>query len=386
MTAETVSVDPGVMEEGASFRLLEELLAHADIRLDGSRPWDMRLLAPGVPDRIFAKGSLGLGESYLDGEWEADALDEFFTRLLRAGLDQEVRPWRLLGHALRARLLNRQTLRRARTVGEVHYDLGNDFYQAMLDPRMTYTCGYWRHARTLDEAQEAKLDLVCRKLGLRPGQRVLDIGCGWGSFARFAAERHGVEVVGVTISREQAELGRELCQGLPVELRLQDYRELDETFDHIVSLGMFEHVGHKNYRAYLEVAHRCLRDEGLFLLHTIGKPRSGTPTDPWIDRYIFPNGELPAMAQVAKAAEGLFLIEDVHNFGADYDTTLMAWHRNFEAAWPDFAERYGERFHRMWRYYLLSCAGAFRARDVQLWQIVFAKQGMAPLGGYRRPE
>ncbi|HET20225.1 MAG TPA: cyclopropane fatty acyl phospholipid synthase [Chromatiales bacterium] len=386
MTAETVSVDPGVMEEGASFRLLEELLAHADIRLDGSRPWDMRLLAPGVPDRIFAKGSLGLGESYLDGEWEADALDEFFTRLLRAGLDQEVRPWRLLGHALRARLLNRQTLRRARTVGEVHYDLGNDFYQAMLDPRMTYTCGYWRHARTLDEAQEAKLDLVCRKLGLRPGQRVLDIGCGWGSFARFAAERHGVEVVGVTISREQAELGRELCQGLPVELRLQDYRELDETFDHIVSLGMFEHVGHKNYRTYLEVAHRCLRDEGLFLLHTIGKPRSGTPTDPWIDRYIFPNGELPAMAQVAKAAEGLFLIEDVHNFGADYDTTLMAWHRNFEAAWPDFAERYGERFHRMWRYYLLSCAGAFRARDVQLWQIVFAKQGMAPLGGYRRPE
>ena len=386
MTAETVSVDPGVMEEGASFRLLEELLAHADIRLDGSRPWDMRLLAPGVPDRIFAKGSLGLGESYLDGEWEADALDEFFTRLLRAGLDQEVRPWRLLGHALRARLLNRQTLRRARTVGEVHYDLGNDFYQAMLDPRMTYTCGYWRHARTLDEAQEAKLDLVCRKLGLRPGQRVLDIGCGWGSFARFAAEHHGVEVVGVTISREQAELGRELCQGLPVELRLQDYRELDETFDHIVSLGMFEHVGHKNYRAYLEVAHRCLRDEGLFLLHTIGKPRSGTPTDPWIDRYIFPNGELPAMAQVAKAAEGLFLIEDVHNFGADYDTTLMAWHRNFEAAWPDFAERYGERFHRMWRYYLLSCAGAFRARDVQLWQIVFAKQGMAPLGGYRRPE
>ena len=386
MTAETVSVDPGVVEGGASFRLLKDLLARADIRLDGSRPWDMRLLAPGVPDRIFAQGSLGLGESYLDGEWEADALDEFFTRLLRAGLDREVRPWRLLGHALRVRLLNRQTLRRARTVGEVHYDLGNDFYRAMLDPRMTYTCGYWRHAETLDEAQEAKLDLVCRKLGLRPGQRVLDIGCGWGSFARFAAERHGVEVVGVTISREQAELGRELCQGLPVELRLQDYRELDETFDHIVSLGMFEHVGHKNYRIYLEIAHRCLRDEGLFLLHTIGKPRSGTPTDPWIDRYIFPNGELPAMAQIAEAAEGLFLIEDVHNFGADYDTTLMAWHRNFEAAWPDFAERYGERFHRMWRYYLLSCAGAFRARNVQLWQIVFAKQGMAPLGGYRRPE
>lgn len=386
MTAETVSMEPVVMEEGPSCRLLEDLLERADIRLDGSRPWDMRLLTRGVPDRIFAQGSLGLGESYMDGEWEAEALDEFFARLLRAGLDQDVRPWRLLGHALRARLLNRQTLRRARQVGEVHYDLGNDFYQAMLDPRMTYTCGYWRHARTLDEAQEAKLDLVCRKLDLRPGQRVLDIGCGWGSFARFAAERYGAEVVGVTISREQAELGRELCRGLPVDLRLQDYREVDEAFDHIVSIGMFEHVGHKNYRTYLEVAHRCLRNEGLFLLHTIGKPSSGTPTDPWIDRYIFPNGELPALAQVAEAAEGLFLVEDLHNFGADYDTTLMAWHRNFEASWPRFADRYGERFHRMWRYYLLACAGAFRARDIQLWQIVLAKEGHAPLGGYRRPE
>lgn len=386
MSADTVSVDEAIRDEGASYRLLAELLARADIRLGGSRPWDMRLRVPGVPDRILAWGSLGLGESYLDGAWEADALDELFTRLLRAGLDDEVRPWRLLGHVLRARLLNLQTPRRARQVGEVHYDLGNDFYQAMLDARMTYTCGYWRQARTLDEAQEAKLDLVCRKLGLRPGLRVLDIGCGWGSFARFAAERYGVEVVGVTISREQLELGRELCRGLPVELRLQDYRELDEPFDHIASLGMFEHVGHKNYRTYLEIAHRCLRDEGLFLLHTIGKPRSGTPTDPWVERYVFPNGELPALAQIASAAEGLFLFEDVHNFGADYDRTLMAWHRNFEAAWPRFAERYGERFRRMWRYYLLACAGAFRARDTQLWQIVFAKEGHAPLGGYRRPE
>ncbi len=386
MTPETASVDESIRDDGPSARLLEELLARADIRLDGGRPWDMRLLAPGVAERILARGSLGLGESYMDGAWEADALDEFFARLLRAGLDWEVRPWRLLGHALRARLFNLQTPRRARRVGEVHYDLGNDFYQAMLDARMTYSCGYWRQARTLDEAQEAKLDLVCRKLDLRPGQRVLDIGCGWGSFARFAAERYGVEVVGVTISREQLKLGRELCRGLPVELRLQDYRALDEPFDHIASLGMFEHVGHKNYRTYLEIAHRCLREDGLFLLHTIGKPRSGTPTDPWVERYVFPNGELPALVQVVGAAEGLFIIEDLHNFGADYDRTLMAWHRNFEVAWPRFAERYGERFRRMWRYYLLACAGAFRARNTQLWQIVFAKEGHAPLGGYRRPE
>ncbi len=386
MHAETRSIARPIMDDGPSHRLLQELLARADIRLDGDRPWDMRLLAPNVPERLFAFGSLGLGESYMDGEWEVEALDEFIARLLRAGLDRTVQPWRLLGHVLRARLLNLQTPRRARRVGEVHYDLGNDFYQAMLDRRMTYTCGYWRQARTLDEAQEAKLDLVCRKLDLRPGQRVLDIGCGWGSFARFAAERYGVEVVGVSISREQVALGQELCRGLPVELRLQDYREVDETFDHIVSLGMFEHVGHKNHRAYLEVAHRCLKDGGLFLLHTIGKTRSDSSPDPWIDRYIFPNGELPSLAQVARAAEGLFLIEDVHNFGADYDTTLMAWHRNFEAAWPRFAARFGERFHRMWRYYLLACAGAFRARSIQLWQIVLAKEGHAPLGGYRRPE
>ncbi|EAP72903.1 Cyclopropane-fatty-acyl-phospholipid synthase [Ralstonia solanacearum UW551] len=203
----------------------------------------------------------------------------------------------------------------------------------------------------------------------------LDIGCGWGSFMRFAAERYGVQCTGATISAEQADFVRTRCAGLPIEVRLADYRDLDGRFDRIVSLGMFEHVGRKNHETYLRVAERCLADDGLLLLHTIGRNATGHGTDPWIDRYIFPNGEIPTLADIGLACEDRFVVEDLHNFGADYDRTLMAWHANFEAAWPVFAGTLGPRFRRMWRYYLLSCAGAFRARDLQLWQWVLSKPG-----------
>ena len=246
---------------------------------------------------------------------------------------------------------------------------------------MIYTCGYWKDAENLDQAQEAKLDLTCRKIGLQPGMRVLDIGCGWSGFGKFAAEAYGAEVVGVTVSKEQVKLAQERCKGLPVETKLQNYEELgDEKFDRIVSLGMFEHVGYKNYRKFMEIAHRCLEDDGLFLLHTIGNNESATHTNPWMQKYIFPNGMMPSMAQIGKAAEKLFVVEDWHNFGSDYDKTLMAWHQNFEKHWPELKEKYGERFHRMWRYYLLQAAGTFRARDLQLWQIVLSKKGIP--GGY----
>lgn len=363
-------------------RYVERLLAEAGIGMQGQRPWDMRLIDPCVPERLLAHGSLGLGESYMDGQWECERLDQFFDRLLRADLGARVRPLGLLWHHLRARWMNLQTEARAWRVGRAHYDLGNDFYAAMLDERMTYTCAFWPQAQTLDTAQEHKLDLVCRKLGLERGMRVLDIGCGWGSFMKFAAERYGVRCVGVTISAEQAALGRERCAGLPIEFRLTDYRTLDERFDRIVSLGMFEHVGQKNHAIYMDVARRCLDDAGLFLLHTIGRNEQGHGTDPWIHRYIFPNGELPTLAQIGRACERRFVVEDLHNFGADYDRTLMAWHANVEAAWPRFADRLGERFRRMWRYYLLSSAGAFRARDIQLWQWVLSKPGRP--GVYRR--
>ena len=378
----------------ASRRWVADLLARADIRIvtgapDAARPWDMQLHDPIALDRALAEGNLGLGESYMAGAWDCTRLDMFFDRLLRAHLDREVKPVHALWHSLRARFTNRQSRRRAWEVGRAHYDLGNDFYAAMLDSRMTYSCGWWEDgAQDLTQAQDAKLELICRKLGLRPGMRVLDIGCGWGSFMGYAAEKYGVRCIGVTVSREQAAYAQQRYAGLPLEFRLEDYRELDAAalggpVKRIVSVGMFEHVGRRNHRTFMEVAHRCLADDGLFLLHTIGKNRRDSTLDPWTDRHIFPNGDLPSLGQIGDALDGLFVAEDVHDFGADYDPTLMAWHANFEAAWPRFAGALGETFHRMWRYYLLSCAGAFRARELQLWQWMLSKDGVR--GGWQRP-
>ena len=382
--AEATATDAIARLDSAPQQLVAGLLGRADIRIDGDRPWDMRLHDPGALERALAEGNLGLGEAYMAGAWDCERLDAFFDHLLRAHIDREVQPARLAWHALQVRLFNRQNRTRAWQVGRAHYDLGNDFYEAMLDPLMAYSCGYWRDVDTLAAAQEAKLELICRKLRLQPGMRVLDIGCGWGSFMGYAARHHGVEGVGVTVSREQAEWARERYAGLPLTIRLQDYRELDDRFDAIVSVGMFEHVGRKNHRQYMEVAARCLADDGLFLLHTIGKNRRDAVPDRWIDKHIFPNGETPSIGQIGDAIDGVFVCEDLHNFGADYDRTLMAWHDNFEAAWPRFAERLGETFRRKWRYYLLSCAGAFRARELQLWQWVLSKDGVR--GGYRRPQ
>jgi cyclopropane-fatty-acyl-phospholipid synthase len=361
---------------------MENLLARGGIRIDGDRPWDMRITGTGVLERLAAQGSLGLGEAYMDGDWDAGRLDEFFFRVLRGRLDREVKPLRLLLPVLRARVCNLQSARRAWKVGEAHYDLGNDFYQAMLGRSMAYSCGYWKNAATLDEAQDAKLDLICRKLDLRPGMRLLDIGCGWGSLMVHAARHYGARCVGITISKQQAAFVRETHQDLPIEVSLFDYRGLGGRFDRIASVGMFEHVGHKNHRAFMRTAADCLASDGIFLLHTIGKNERGDPSDPWIEKYIFPNGEVPSLGQIGDAIDGLFIAEDMHNFGADYDKTLMAWNDNFEAAWPRFAAGMGERFHRMWRYYLLSCAGAFRARDMQVWQWTLTRQGIP--GGWPR--
>jgi len=362
---------------------LERLLGEADIRIDGDRAWDLQMHDERLPGRLLAQGSLGLGESYMDGWWDAASLDGLMFHLLDARLDRRVRGLPVVFDVLRARLLNLQSRHRSFTVGERHYDLGNDLYRAMLGKRLVYSCGYWRNAATLDEAQEAKLDLVCRKLGLEPGMRVLDIGCGWGEALKFAAERYGVSGVGVTISREQAAYAGELCAGLPIEIRVQDYRELDERFDRVFSLGMFEHVGVKNYRRYFELVRACMPEDGLFLLHTIGSNVSTDHTDPWIARYIFPNSMLPSAAQIARNVEGLFVTEDWHGFGPDYDRTLQAWRDNIEAAWASLPPRYDERFRRMWRFYLAGSMASFRARRIQLWQVVLSPRGVP--GGYQAP-
>ncbi len=363
----------------ATIRGLVEL---AGVEINGSEPHDIQVNDPRFYQQLLNGGALGLGETYMQGLWDCEALDVLIHRLLRADLEHAISPLRLLWPVLWSKLVNLQAKNRAFRIGERHYDLGNELYRRMLDSRMTYTCGYWAEADNLEDAQRAKLDLVCRKVGLEPGLRVLDIGCGWGSFAAWAAEHYGVSVVGVTVSREQIALGQELCAGLDVELRFQDYRDLDERFDRIVSIGMFEHVGSRNYRTYMKVVERCLADDGLFLLHTIGTNTRATAVDPWTDKYIFPGGMLPVIEQIAVAARGLFIMEDLHNFGTDYDPTLMAWMANIDASREELeALGYDERFYRMWRYFLLSSAGSARARRNQLWQIVYSKKGLE--GGYR---
>lgn len=362
-------------------QFVQSLLNEADVQINGNRPWDIQIHNERTFDRVLAQGSLGFGEAYMDSWWDAASIDQLLTHIFNTNLETRVKPWQMIIPALLAQLHNQQSKSRAFQIGQKHYDIGNDLYRAMLGPCMVYTCGYWKNASGLEEAQEAKLDLVCQKVGLKKGMRVLDIGCGWGSFAKFAAEKYEVEVLGITVSKEQAELATNVCKHLPVEIRLQDYREIDESFDVIVSLGMFEHVGEKNYRTYMEIVHRSLPDHGIFLLHTIGGNRSVHSTDPWIEKYIFPNSMLPSAAQIARATEGLFVMEDWHNFGTDYDKTLMAWHKNFTQAWPTLQKTYGDRFGRMWNFYLLSCAASFRTRKNQLWQIVLSKNGS--IDGYK---
>ena len=356
---------------------IQNLLKSADIRINGSRPWDIQVLDKRLYNRIIRHGSMGLGEAYMEGWWEAAALDRFFHRILRAGLEKKyaITPRAVLEY-LGAVLANLQNQTRVHSNIKHHYDIGNDLYKAMLDKRMVYTCAYWDEARSLDEAQEVKLEMVCRKLGLQQGQRILDIGCGWGSFARYAAENYGANVVGITISKEQVELGRRLCRGLPVEIRFQDYRDLNEKFDHVVSLGMFEHVGYKNYKTYMETVASSLSDNGVFLLQTIGSNISVHTTDTWINKYIFPNSMLPSIKQIGQSIERLFVMEDWRNFGTHYDKTLMAWFQNFDSNWNSLKSNYTDRFYRMWKYYLLSCAGAFRSRKTQLWQIALSKNGL----------
>ena len=362
-------------------RAVHELLDGTDNKINGSRPWDIRVHDDRFFQRVLGQGSLGAGESYMDGWWDCEQLDEMLTRILQADIEQHLRSPRGVMLGFMARLINMQSRRRAFEVGQRHYDLGDDLYERMLDPRMIYTCAYWENMSSLDAAQEAKLDLVARKLGLKQGMRVLDIGCGWGGAAQFMAECYGVTVTGVTVSKNQQQTAQRRCAGLPVDIQMQDYRSMTGNYDAIYSLGMFEHVGVRNYRTYLAKARELLRPDGLFLLHSIGSNRSSVATDPWIEKYIFPNGQLPSLAQIASAAEGLWVVEDFHSFGTYYDHTLMAWSENFERHWPEIAPRYGERFRRMWHFWLMASAANFRARKTQLWQIVLSPKGVA--GGYR---
>ena len=355
---------------------IQNLLSTAGITINGPNAWDIQVHNEAFYSRALAGGSIGLGETYMDKYWDCGRLDEFFCRILNANLEDTIKKNpSVVVESLLTKIVNRQTQSHSFKNAQRHYDIGNDLFSKMLDKRLVYTCAYWKNATSLDEAQENKLDLVCRKLGLQEGMHVADIGCGWGSFAKFAAEKYKVKVTGITVSKEQVALGNQLCEGLPVEIKLMDYRDLKGKFDRVAAIGCMEHIGQKNHRAFIEVASRCLPDDGLFLLHTIGSAITRTHPDPWLAKYIFPNYLVPSIRQVAKAFEGIFVMEDWQNIGGDYDKTLLAWYNNFNAAHDELKHSYDERFYRMWNYYLLLSAGSFRAKRNFLWQVLLSKKG-----------
>jgi cyclopropane-fatty-acyl-phospholipid synthase len=257
----------------SSEEVVRRLASSLGVTINGDRPFDIRVHDPRFYGRVLAAASLGLGESYMEGWWDCDDLVELHRRIAVSEVEERLtRSKGLVLAALKARLLNLQSRRRASIVAEQHYNLTVDHYRRMTDKWITLSCGYWKDATNLEEAQEAKLELICRKLQLTSSDRVLDIGCGFGSFARYAAQRYHCAVVGINVSSEQVAVARELCRGLPVELHVCDYRETGvfrgrDPFDKVVSAGMFEHVGYRNHRTYMEVAASCLKEGGLFLLH-----------------------------------------------------------------------------------------------------------------------
>lgn len=362
------------MSKENSKQTAEKLLKLADVEINGSRVFDIKVNDERMYDRVLRQGTLGLGEAYMDGWWDAKRVDELISRLLAADLRDKakVSPKMAVNFAA-GYVMNRQSVKRARRNAAHHYNIGNDLYERMLDKRMIYSCAYWKDAKTLDEAQTAKLDLICRKLHLKKDMKLLDIGCGWGGFAEYAATKYGVEVTGISPAAEQVKLAKKRTKGLSVKILQKDYRYVTGSFDRIVSIGMLEHVGPKNYQTFFDKCYKLLKNDGMMLHHFIGSNRSVRATEPWVDKYIFPGGVLPSITQIANAVEKKFIIEDIHNFGPYYDRTLMAWYDNFKKHYSEISDHYDERFYRMWTYYLLSCAGAFRARHLQLWQVVMRK-------------
>jgi cyclopropane-fatty-acyl-phospholipid synthase len=365
------------MSPEAFFR---DLLAKAGVAIDGDRAWDLQVRDRRAYTRMLRDGTIGFGEAFMEGWLDCERIDLLAERAFRADLSSRFEVRAALVAAIKARLNPFGSRRRSFEIGDLHYDAGNDFFEALLDPTMAYSCGYWEEADGLLAAQRAKLDLICRKLKLEPGMRVLDIGSGWGSFARFAAEHYGASVVGITVSREQIDFATRFCAGLPATFRYVDYRDVGETFDRVVSVGMFEHVGRRYYPDFFAACARCVKPSGLVLLHTIGQQHE-QPVNAWYDKYIAPGAEIPTIANIVTTAGDALVVEDLHTFyGSHYDKTLMAWSANLDAGWDRLKAKYGEPFYRMWKLYLQGCAAGFRTDLLRVWQFVFSRGGYP--GGY----
>lgn len=382
---------------GIEQKVVSEVFKAAGVRIGAKGSHDLAVNDPAFFRRLLGDPLLQFGETYMDGLWDSPAVDEVVAKLFSAERDGRISTvlplWRVPGLAglalirhgyryIRDRLTNRQTRARSTTVAEEHYDAGNELYRLMLDPTLTYTSGVWAPGYTLEDAQNAKYDLIARKLGLKPGQRVLDIGSGFGGFARFAAKNYGAKVTGITISIEQLKAARALSAGVEgVEFLYSDYRDIPhrfpkDAFDHVVSIEMIEAVGPKNLAEYFQAAHAALKDGGRFVIQAIANNRDVFNNNPWAGKYIFRDGVAPSTEQVDKAARRAFgRPVDRQRITGHYDKTLMAWHENFTRAWPQLKGEYGERFKRMWDFYLLAAAGLFRAGDIQLDQTVYVKGG-----------
>jgi len=368
--------------------IIEDFLAQADITVNGNKPYDIQINNPEELYSALSRNiSIGAGESFMNNDWDCQAIDELFFRLSRVCSIDKIRGKKtILWFAIKNNITNLQSITRSTQVANIHYNLDNDLYKRMLGKSMAYTCAYWKDAQTLDDAQNAKYKLVCEKLSLNSQDRLLDLGCGWGGFSKYAATNYGCEVVAVNIASEQIKLAKQECQNLPISFYAEDYRNTkiynpkQQPFTKIATIGLCEHIGTKNYSNFIDIMKSQVCEDGLILLHTIGKASDEQVADPWINKYIFPNGMIPALSQLTHAIENKLVIEDIHNFGAYYDKTLMAWHQNFIDSWPEIKDRFNDKFFRMWKYYLLTCAGVFRARDLQLWQIVMSPKGI--INGY----
>lgn len=360
----------------------KQILRQSGINLNGNRPWDIQVNDPTVFREVILKGSLGFGDSYAAEKWDVKQIDTMFEKLLLSNTKHSLNVIDVL-QSIQSAIINTQAGKRAFQVGHKHYDIGNEMYSFMLGESMGYSCGmYANDTDTLTVAQYNKFDSLCRKLQLRPGMKVLEIGAGWGTFARHAAKNYGVEVVGLTVSKEQKAFAEERCKGLPVKFLLVDYQKLSKRynnyFDRVVSIEMIEAVGKKNFRKYFEIIEASLKADGLFGLQAI----IGTgEVDSFISTRIFPNGRLPSPQDIVNKTKNLLQIKHWESFGTDYDKTLLAWESNFRKNWNKISQLtdtsgeflYDTKFYRMWRYYLLCCAATFRIGFNDVAQIIMSK-------------
>ena len=339
--------------------IITKKLKEVDVVIGGSRDWDIQVKNKKFFRKVFLNANMGLGESYVNKYFECRRLDQLIYRL-RHYFPKKSIILKNIYDIIQDKFINFQSIKRATKVAKTHYDLEVKIFQKFLDKRMIYTCGYWNNAKNLDEAQEKKLDLIAKKLEFKPNMKVLDVGCGWGGSAAYFAKKYRVQVVGITNSKEQYNYAQAHNSSELTQFIYCDYREHKEKYDAIYSIGMFENVGSKNYLTFFKCIKNNLKQNASFLLHTIGMDMTVNTRFSWAVKYIFPNGELPSQKQITDNIEHNFIIDDWHNFGCDYDKTLMQWYKNFVRTYPSFkSDYYDERFFRTWSFYLLLFAKFF---------------------------